>query len=115
VNEGFVCVPIVFLQQDKENMLLYHYTGTLNFENSFTLSVMATKKDKVLKEFGQTVKRLRIQKGLSTREFADEAEIAHSSVGRLESGLTDPRLTTVIKIADVLNADLSYFIKGFKI
>jgi DNA-binding XRE family transcriptional regulator len=115
MNErGLLCANRIH-EQDKENIVLYHYAGTLNFENCFTLFAMATKKDKVLKEFGQTVKRLRLQKGLSTRDFADEAEIAHSSVGRLESGLTDPRLTTIIKIADVLNADISHFIKLPKI
>ena len=62
----------------------------------------AFKNEKVLKEFGKTVKRLRLEKGLSTRQFAYAADIAHSAVGRLEAGLSNPTLTTFLKIAAAL-------------
>lgn len=68
---------------------------------------MATKTDKILKDFGDNLQRLRKAKGFSTREFAYEADIAHSSVGRLEAGLSNPTLTTLVKIAEVLEVDLN--------
>jgi len=68
---------------------------------------MSAKEDKYLKEFGKNLQRLRKAKGLSTREFADSAEISHSSVGRLEAGLTNPTLTTLIKLAKALDVDLN--------
>lgn len=63
--------------------------------------------DKFLKEFGKNLKRLREAKGLSTRQFAYDAEISHSSVGRLEAGLSNPTLTTLVKIAEALGVDLN--------
>lgn len=68
---------------------------------------MATKSDKILKDFGENLQKLRKAKGFSTREFAYEADIAHSSVGRLEAGESNPSLTTLIKIAEVLEVDLN--------
>ena len=68
---------------------------------------MTRNNEKFLKEFGKNLKKLRIEKGLSTREFAYEADIAHSSVGRLEAGLSNPTITTLIRIADALEVDLN--------
>ncbi|MBS1597310.1 MAG: helix-turn-helix transcriptional regulator [Bacteroidetes bacterium] len=77
----------------------------------FELSVrMSSKNDKLLKEFGKNLEMLRKKRGLSTRQFADEAEISHSSVGRLEAGLSNPTLTTLIKIADALAVDINTLI-----
>jgi transcriptional regulator with XRE-family HTH domain len=68
---------------------------------------MGSKNEKFLKEFGKNLQKLREAKGLSTRQFAYEAEISHSSVGRLEAGLSNPTLTTLIKIAEALAVDLN--------
>ena len=68
---------------------------------------MGSKNEKFLKEFGKNLQKLREAKGLSTRQFAYEAEISHSSVGRLEAGLSNPTLTTMIKIAEALEVDLN--------
>jgi len=69
--------------------------------------VLGNKTDKVLMEFGKNLQKLREAKGFSTRQFADEAEISHSSVGRLEAGLSNPTMTTLIKIAEALEVDLN--------
>lgn len=68
---------------------------------------MGSKNEKFLKEFGKNLQKLREAKGLSTRQFAYEAEISHSSVGRLEGGLSNPTLTTLTKIAEALDVDLN--------
>jgi transcriptional regulator with XRE-family HTH domain len=67
---------------------------------------MAISNEKLLKEFGKNLKKLRLAKGLSTRKFANEADIAHSAVARLEDGLSNPTLTTLIKISEGLGVDL---------
>lgn len=54
---------------------------------------------------------MRIAKGLSTRQFAYEADITHSSVGRLEAGLSNPSFTTLIKIAEALEIEISQLIQ----
>jgi transcriptional regulator with XRE-family HTH domain len=68
---------------------------------------MASNKDtKTLKVFGKNLKRLRLEKNLSTREFADLADIAYSQVWLLESGQGNPSLTTLLAIARVLEVSL---------
>jgi transcriptional regulator with XRE-family HTH domain len=73
---------------------------------------MTKKNDKALKELGKNIKRLRIEKKLSTRQFAYEADIAHSAVGRLESGLSNPTYTTLLRIAEALAVDLHTLTSG---
>lgn len=71
---------------------------------------MSSKDEKILRDFGKNLKSQRIQKGFTTREFADAAEISHSTVGRLEAGLTNPTLTTLIKLAEALEIDFNSLI-----
>lgn len=68
---------------------------------------MGSKDEKFLKEFGKNLQKLREAKGLSTRQFAYEADISHSSVGRLEAGLANPTMTTLVKLAEALQTDLN--------
>ena len=62
---------------------------------------------KILVKFGKHLSELRKAKKLSTREFADAADISHSSVIRLEAGLTNPSLTTLLKVSAALETDLN--------
>ena len=68
---------------------------------------MGNKTEQFLKEFGKNLQKLRAARGFSTRQFAYEAEISHSTVGRLEAGLSNPTMTTLIKLAEALGADLN--------
>jgi transcriptional regulator with XRE-family HTH domain len=62
--------------------------------------------EKILKTFGENLRKLREAKGLTTREFADIADIAYSQVWTLESGHGDPSLTTLLAIARALDVSL---------
>lgn len=69
---------------------------------------MANNRDeKVLKAFGENLKKLREAKGLTTREVADIADIAYSQVWTLESGQGDPSLTTLLAISRALGITLN--------
>lgn len=68
---------------------------------------MGNKDEKFLKEFGKNLQKLRVAKGLSTRQLAYEADISHSSVGRLEAGLANPTMTTLVKLVEALDVDLN--------
>ena len=68
---------------------------------------MSTAEEKLLKEFGKNLKKLRTERGFSTRKFAIEADISGSSLARLEYGSTNPSLTTLLKLADALQVDLN--------
>ncbi|HWJ28738.1 MAG TPA: helix-turn-helix transcriptional regulator [Flavisolibacter sp.] len=68
---------------------------------------MASKKDEqILKAFGENLKKLREAKGLTTRQFADLAEIAYSQVWTIESGKGNPSLTTLLAISRTLEISL---------
>lgn len=67
---------------------------------------MDSKTDRYLKNFGENLQKLREEREISTRQFADLADISHSSVGRLESGKTNPTLTTLIKLAEALGVSI---------
>jgi transcriptional regulator with XRE-family HTH domain len=62
--------------------------------------------EEILKAFGENLKRIRESKGLTTRQFADMAEIAHSQVWVLESGKGNPSLTTLLAISKTLEVSL---------
>ena len=72
---------------------------------------MANNRDeKILKAFGERLKKLREAKGLTTRELAHSADIAYSQVWTLESGQGDPSLTTLLAIATALDVPLTELI-----
>jgi len=68
---------------------------------------MTEKEKRYLIAFGKNLKKLRETKGLSTRQFANAAEISHSSVTRFEAGQTNPSLTALIRIAHALEVKQS--------
>jgi len=80
--------------------------GTVFLLIIWTFHAMDSKTDKYLKNFGENLQKLREEREISTRQFADLADISHSSVGRLESGQTNPTLTTLIKLADALGVSI---------
>lgn len=62
--------------------------------------------EKFLKKLGAHIKKLRQAKGLTTREFANVTDIAHSQVWRIESGRVDPTISTLLAIARTLEVSL---------
>ncbi len=51
-----------------------------------------------LRELGLNIKELREAKGLSQQELADQAEVAKSTIQRLEKGKYNPSILILIKI-----------------
>lgn len=52
--------------------------------------------------FGETVRRLRLQRGLSQDEFAAVADLHRTYVGGIERGERNPTLTSIYRIAQAL-------------
>lgn len=50
------------------------------------------------KAFGEHVRKLRMENGL--REFAQTAEIEYSQLSRIEKGITNPTISTVLTLAE---------------
>jgi transcriptional regulator with XRE-family HTH domain len=54
--------------------------------------------------FGQRLRALRTERGISQDELADRTGVHPTAVGRLERGLREPRLKTILRLAEGLNA-----------
>lgn len=66
-----------------------------------------TPEQKILKDFGRKLEKLRKAKKLSIRQFAYEADISVSYVQKLEAGISNPSYTSLLKIADALGVTLN--------
>jgi transcriptional regulator with XRE-family HTH domain len=54
--------------------------------------------------FGQRLRALRAERGISQDTLADKTGIHHTAIGRLERGVREPRLKTILRLADGLDA-----------
>lgn len=61
----------------------------------------------VLKQFGDRIRKLRKDKGLSQEQLADEANIERSYMGTIERGERNPTLLKVYRIAKALKTKSS--------
>jgi transcriptional regulator with XRE-family HTH domain len=68
--------------------------------------VINIKDDEVIKAFGRRLRDLRVSKGLSQEQLANEAEIPLSQVGRIERGEINPTLSTISALAKALNTHI---------
>jgi transcriptional regulator with XRE-family HTH domain len=50
--------------------------------------------------FGKVLRELRLEKGISQQELADNCDIERAYISRLERGLFQPSITIVFKISD---------------
>jgi transcriptional regulator with XRE-family HTH domain len=65
-----------------------------------------------LKEaFGQVIRELRDQRGLSQQELADYSEVDRTYISGLERGINAPTLSTIYKLAEVLKIKPSELIQ----
>lgn len=61
---------------------------------------------KVLLEFGNNLRKLRTAKNLTMEELCYEAEVELSQIYRIETGKSNPTLSTLNAIAKALNLKL---------
>jgi len=62
------------------------------------------------KKFGNVLKALRTERGLSQEEFAMNVGLHRTYISQLERGLKSPSLRTIKKICDELKVSIAYFI-----
>jgi transcriptional regulator with XRE-family HTH domain len=68
--------------------------------------VINVKNKAVVKAVGERIRKLRIQKGFSQEDLANEAEVPLSQIGRIERGENNPTVSTLYVIALALEVDL---------
>ncbi|MDC8003852.1 helix-turn-helix transcriptional regulator [Aureisphaera galaxeae] len=61
---------------------------------------MNTKEAKYFKKLGARIKHLREEKGIDQKSFAFDCGIGRTQLYMIENGKTNPRLLTLMKIAD---------------
>ena len=61
----------------------------------------------IKKKFGETVKRLRLEKGLSQEALALEADIDRTYIPSIEKGERNVSITIIEKLAKALNVSIS--------
>jgi transcriptional regulator with XRE-family HTH domain len=68
--------------------------------------VINIKNRKLIKAVGNHIRSLRIEKGISQEQLANEADIPLSQVGRIERGETNPTISTLFVISEALGVEL---------
>jgi transcriptional regulator with XRE-family HTH domain len=58
-------------------------------------------------QIGERIRSLREAKGLLQRELADSASLPVRTIGRIERGEVDMRLSTLVKIAKALKVNFN--------
>lgn len=66
------------------------------------------------KRFGQRIKKLRVNKGLTQERMADELAITVSYLAKLEIGTRTPSLDSIIQLAVYFDVSLDYLVLGSK-
>ena len=62
-----------------------------------------------LKTVGDNVRNVRLSKGLSMEAVANEANIEYRQLSRIERGEVNTTITSLLKIAQVLNVEITIF------
>ena len=65
----------------------------------------------IYEKLGNNIKRLRRQKNLSQEQLALEAKLDLTTVSEIESGLRNPSIKTLLKLAKALNTTPSDLLK----
>ncbi|MFC0184414.1 helix-turn-helix domain-containing protein [Pseudarcicella hirudinis] len=68
---------------------------------------MNTEEEKYIKKLGAGIKALREERSLDQKAFAFDCEIGRTQLHMIENGKTNPRLFTLMKIANALEISLS--------
>ena len=64
------------------------------------------KNDKLL-ILGQRIRFERLKKGLSQEELAEKTDLSRRAISCIECGVNDPKYTTLIKISEALDINIS--------
>ena len=64
--------------------------------------------------FGKRVRELREGNGWTLEVLAETAKMNALQVGHIERGASDPKLSTMVKLAKALGISISDLLRGFK-
>ena len=61
---------------------------------------------------GQTMRKIRLEAGLSLRQLAARCTIDHADIARMEKAIINPQLANVLELAMALNVPPEVFFTG---
>lgn len=73
--------------------------------------MMNTEEEKYFQSLGLNIKQLREAKGVDQKSFAFDCEIGRTQLYMIENGKTNPRLSTLMKIANGLDISVDQLLK----
>ena len=79
--------------------------------NFLTFGIMNTEEEKYFQSLGLNIKQLREAKGVDQKSFAFDCEIGRTQLYMIENGKTNPRLSTLMKIANGLDISVDQLLK----
>ena len=62
--------------------------------------------------FGEVLRRLRVEAGLTQEELAHRAEVTRNYIGMLESGQSNPTLNTMAMLAAALSTTVTKLVSA---
>ena len=71
--------------------------------------------DKILKDIGAVIKKLRKEKGMSAVELGYKCDMDKPNVNRIENGKTNPTVLTLVRICTALDIELKDLVNDIKI
>jgi transcriptional regulator with XRE-family HTH domain len=63
-------------------------------------------------QFGENLRSARLRRDLSMAELGRISGLSHSEVSRLEAGIREPRLATLLRLARALGTGVDDLIQG---
>lgn len=64
--------------------------------------------------FGKHLRRIREERGLTLEKFAEAARMNYLQIGHIERGASDPKLSTILKLAKALNIRPDELLRPFR-
>jgi len=65
-------------------------------------------------QLGVNLRRLRGEAGMTQMELSSRCGLDMAEISRLERGLRDPRLGTIVRLADGLQIDVVELVRGIR-
>jgi transcriptional regulator with XRE-family HTH domain len=72
-------------------------------------NIVVTNPEKYLQFIGSRITEIRRLKGISQYKLAKNVMMEQSNLARIEKGLTNPTIKTLLKISDALEVQLEVF------
>lgn len=66
---------------------------------------------KYMQKFGEKLRALRTQRGLTTRELGSILDVDQSYITRMENGKRHPNIVMAIKIADIFDVTVDQLVR----